>query len=182
MLTCAIPIRQRHHIEGNDADWCCQPNVEGMTTSTIIWGADGQGSSGWKAGSVYDTRYGVQLDLLHSESRSSLRTDGVDLPLALSLSRMRALSAFLSLSPLSLFLCDGEWSIFLAILPMFSLGSVAFCLLFMLLMLLMLSLLMLFYAEVRIPCDDVIVFTRPEGVASIGVGNMTLAALVQAYF
>ena len=41
---------------------------------------------------------------------------------------------------------------------------------------------MLFYAEVRIPYDDVIVFTRPEGVASIGVGNMTLAALVQAYF
>jgi len=46
----SIPNWSKWDKDSNDADWCCQPNVEGMTTSTIIWGADGQGSSGWKAG------------------------------------------------------------------------------------------------------------------------------------
>ena len=36
--------------DSNDADWCCEPNIDGMAGATIIWGADGQGSSGWKAG------------------------------------------------------------------------------------------------------------------------------------
>lgn len=46
----SIPNWSKWDHDSNDADWCCEPNIKGMAGSTIIWGADGQGSSGWTAG------------------------------------------------------------------------------------------------------------------------------------
>jgi len=46
----SIPNRGRWDVDSNDADWCCEPGMPGMAGATIIWGADGQGGSGWTAG------------------------------------------------------------------------------------------------------------------------------------
>ena len=52
----SIPNRSRWDHDANDADMCCEswggasPEKGGPNVSYVLWGGDGQGTSGWKDG------------------------------------------------------------------------------------------------------------------------------------
>jgi hypothetical protein len=52
----SFPSRSKWDHDANDADLCCEswggasPEKGGPNMSYVLWGADGQGSSGWKSG------------------------------------------------------------------------------------------------------------------------------------
>jgi hypothetical protein len=54
----SFPNRSKWDHDSNDADVCCEswggasPDHGGPTGSYVVWGADGQGGSGWKTGCV----------------------------------------------------------------------------------------------------------------------------------
>eukprot|EP00040_Diaphanoeca_grandis_P015097 m.76873 g.76873 ORF g.76873 m.76873 type:complete len:405 (-) comp24947_c0_seq1:283-1497(-) len=52
----SFPFRSKWDHDANDADWCCEswggasPEKGGPNISYVLWGADGQGASGWTQG------------------------------------------------------------------------------------------------------------------------------------
>lgn len=52
----SFPYRSKWDIASNDVDFCCEswggaaPNKGGPNRAFVVWGCDGQGSSGWKKG------------------------------------------------------------------------------------------------------------------------------------
>ena len=48
----SLENRSRWDHDANDGDFCCESwgGAKDVTASWVVWGADGQGASGWKAG------------------------------------------------------------------------------------------------------------------------------------